>query len=345
MNPSLTVLDVGHGSCSILRDAGRTAVFDCARKASLLSYLVSEGIREVDVVIISHADEDHIGGLVGLLGSEEFVVRHIVINADSVKGTRIWEDLKFVLNAKFNDGKIKISGSMPGFFGDWPGVSTRFEVIAPSVGLVLTGSGGDFKGKKVSTNSMSVVVRIHCGEDPVALLGGDMDDITLSDILENGRQMIAPYLIFPHHGGKIGGADLAEFVKALLESVRPKFIAFSNGREKYDTPQPEIIDAIKDFGGIRVGCTQLSKRCSAEIATASQSWRSSKISVGAEKGLCCAGTIEIDLPMEAIAAPKTEGYRNFVDSLPAALCGKLPKQDQVVATVPVSFLKIKSTLH
>lgn len=344
MHPNLVVVDVGHGSCAVLRDKERTAVFDCARRISLLGYLTNEGIKEIDIVIISHADEDHISGLVGLLGSEEFVVHHVVINSDSAKETRIWDDLKHVLNTKFNNGKIKISGSAPGFVESWPGTDTGFEVIAPSVALGLTGSGGSYKKKKVTTNSMSVVVRIHHKGMPVVLLGGDMDDVTLDDIEANGREMAAPYLVFPHHGGKIGTANLIEFTKILLNRVKPKFIAFSNGREKYDTPQPEIFDAVKEYGDIQIGCTQLSRRCSADAAPGVQPWMSVKFSTGAQKGLCCAGTIEIDLPTGVVTAPTSDGHRAFVNSLATPLCGKARQQEQVTA-VPVPSPKDKTTLH
>jgi hypothetical protein len=38
--PSLTVLDVGHGGCAILVEAGRTVVFDAGPKSGLLEFLL-----------------------------------------------------------------------------------------------------------------------------------------------------------------------------------------------------------------------------------------------------------------------------------------------------------------
>jgi competence protein ComEC len=62
LDPILTILDVGHGNCAVLEDGQRTVVFDCGPKTGLLEYLTSRTITVLDLVLISHADEDHIAG-------------------------------------------------------------------------------------------------------------------------------------------------------------------------------------------------------------------------------------------------------------------------------------------
>ena len=57
--PSVSVLDVGHGNCAVVLD-DRTVVVDAGPGATLLEFLQNEGVTEVEVVLISHADEDHI---------------------------------------------------------------------------------------------------------------------------------------------------------------------------------------------------------------------------------------------------------------------------------------------
>jgi beta-lactamase superfamily II metal-dependent hydrolase len=64
--PSLTILDVGHGSCAILAEATRIVVFDAGPKTGLLEFLLQHQIDTIDLVMISHADRDHIEGLIAI---------------------------------------------------------------------------------------------------------------------------------------------------------------------------------------------------------------------------------------------------------------------------------------
>jgi len=73
----LRVLDVGHGLAAVLETSRRVMVFDVgpaweggsAAAYSLIPYLRSQGIRRLDLAVISHADRDHAGGLDDLVRS------------------------------------------------------------------------------------------------------------------------------------------------------------------------------------------------------------------------------------------------------------------------------------
>ncbi|MGT0244502.1 ComEC/Rec2 family competence protein [Burkholderia pyrrocinia] len=320
-NPSISIVDVGHGNCSILREGDYVAIIDCARKNSLLDYLDQENITEIDVVLISHADEDHLSGLIGILGTQKYKIKNIFINPDSAKDTRIWEDVKYALNTEFNLNTISVeTGVKAGQSINWGGTETSIEVISPSVQLQLTGSGGKLKNRKVTTNTMSIVVRILYKKIPVVMLAGDMDQTTLNDIIENKGNMNAKFLVYPHHGGNTGNSDLSNFAHAILKSTNPETVIFSNGREKFNNPQPAVIHAVKSFGAKAVACTQLSKTCSPSTITFDGVSRSKKFSSGANGGLCCAGTIEIDLAIQDMIAPTIIQHIEFIRKIDSALC-------------------------
>ncbi|RQV10615.1 MBL fold metallo-hydrolase [Burkholderia cenocepacia] len=320
-NPSISIVDVGHGNCSILREENYVAIIDCARKNSLLDYLDQENITEIDVVLISHADEDHLSGLIGILGTQKYNIKNIYINPDSVKDTRIWEDVKYALNTEFNLNQVSVeTGVKYGKAINWQGTKTSIEIVSPSVQLQLTGSGGKLKNKKITTNTMSIVVRVSYNNIPVVTLAGDMDQITLNDIIENKRSMNAKFLVYPHHGGNTGNSDLSNFAHEILKSVDPQAVIFSNGRGKFNNPQPAVIHAIKSFGAKAVACTQLSKTCSPSTITFDGVGRSKKFSSGANGGLCCAGTIEIDLAVQDMIAPTITQHIEFINKIDSALC-------------------------
>lgn len=69
----ITVLDVGQGQCVIFQSREETYVVDCggddgANTADKTAqYLLSQGIRRIDGIFLTHYDEDHAGGVPGLL--------------------------------------------------------------------------------------------------------------------------------------------------------------------------------------------------------------------------------------------------------------------------------------
>lgn len=67
----LYAIDIGQGSALVLRTANHTLVYDAglryspdadAAQRNLLPFMRAKGIRKIDVLVVSHADLDHIGG-------------------------------------------------------------------------------------------------------------------------------------------------------------------------------------------------------------------------------------------------------------------------------------------
>lgn len=320
--PTLSVVDVGHGNCAVLAENGHRALIDAGRGNSLINYLNSIKITHIDVIIVSHTDEDHLGGLLGILTSDQFSVGHVLINADGEKNTKLWDDVRAALNSSYNKGKIKLRpGVFAGVIEEWQVGATRIEVISPSAHMVLGGPGSkDQGGKAISANSSSIVLRVSYDDKPVVLLSADMEDKTLEDIVRNGRDISAPIVVYPHHGGRTGQGSVEEFVEKLIDQTKPTTVVFSNGRGMHGTPRPEIVSAIrKSVDDVRIMCTQLSNHCSdAEVLDGRDAHLLDVYSHGFESGKCCAGTIQIDL--SNISINRCKEHTAFVARFPKALC-------------------------
>jgi beta-lactamase superfamily II metal-dependent hydrolase len=74
--PELIVVDVGHGSCALLRDIHGTVIIDCGTGSTLVDTLDYLHVRDISSILISHADQDHIGGIIALLSKRELKVQH-----------------------------------------------------------------------------------------------------------------------------------------------------------------------------------------------------------------------------------------------------------------------------
>jgi competence protein ComEC len=66
---TVTILDVGQGDAVLLRSQGAVALVDGGRDPALLAgKLRGHGVGRIDLLIVTHGDIDHVGGLDGILG-------------------------------------------------------------------------------------------------------------------------------------------------------------------------------------------------------------------------------------------------------------------------------------
>jgi beta-lactamase superfamily II metal-dependent hydrolase len=324
--PTVTILDVGHGNCAVLID-DKVVVIDAGPGTTLLDFLEKEGIHEVDVVLISHADEDHIKGLVSLLESQTVTVQIIRINSDALKSSPTWNDLTYLLDEANKAGKIRFDvGLTTNQTGHFDTAAIKIEILAPSPGLAVKGPGSqDHKGRKLTSNSSSAVVRLLRDGRPLLLLPGDIDDTGLANLLESNSNISAEIAVFPHHGGGPASTDLSTFATSFCNACKPEKLIFSIGRGKYDTPRPEIVVAARNrLPTARILCTQLSKHCASQLPGTNPVHLSDKVSKGREFRKCCAGTISITLDAKQTSVlPVLKAHGDFIaSSAPTALCMK-----------------------
>ena len=129
---TISILDVGHGSSAVVRSENSLCLIDAGSGGTVLEYVLSIGSARVDSILISHADRDHVGGLIGLLTSKEFEVGAVWLNSDAFKRSRLWRDLTYELDRWE-------SGAQRANIGVGKGDVLAFEplnidVLAPSVG-------------------------------------------------------------------------------------------------------------------------------------------------------------------------------------------------------------------
>lgn len=223
----LCILDVGHGNCTVVDGGdGGAVVVDTATGSALSEFLKEQNIKRIRTIYLSHADEDHIAGLVGLLASNVVQVDRVVVNSDAKKETKVWDDMVYELDSKHRAGHVQFDVGLVSDDGDDLN-DIEIRVLAPSRYLVTKGAGGtDRSGRTISSNSMSAVVRVSVSGRHVAVLPGDIDRVGLDDLVQRVDDAAAPVLVYPHHGGRPGRAAVRPFVEALLDAVAPSVVVF-----------------------------------------------------------------------------------------------------------------------
>lgn len=323
--PELVILDVGHGNCAVLKDEKGIVIIDAGAGSALLEFLQEEKIKRIDVVLISHADQDHIEGLVGIIASEVVEIGQVRVNSDASKKSALWDDLLYTLHLAHKDSKIDFDVSLnTRHTGEFNQGKIQIEILAPSLYNAGKSSGGlDRAGKIINSNSNSVVIRLSIDGKPLALLPGDLDSAGLRNLIEDGQDCTAPIVIFPHHGGRAGDGNIVKFTEEFCSKTNPELIIFSIGRGKHKTPRPELVETIlKKVSTARIICTQLSDNCAAELPSIEQNYLADKFAKGKDKKHCCAGTITINLNQaEKLISPSLHEHRDFIiNAIPNALC-------------------------
>ena len=297
-SPKLYILDVGHGNSAILTDTHGNVVIDCAPGGTLLANLQKLGISEITAVMISHADTDHLAGIMGLLCNEKIKIGTIYINPDSTKKTKIWRDFRASLLVARQKGNIRVETSLnTNHSGQVSAGEVYIEVLSPNPEMSLSGAGGiDVNNRVLTSNSMSVVIGlIHKGHR-VAILAGDLDDIGLDNLLLESSSLEADILVFPHHGGAPGNYSATRFANLLCSHIKPKLIIFSIDSNRFDNPKDEIIMEVKEsLPNTHIMCTQLANKCLSWHQTYNASHLTNFSAQGFSRKRCCGGTIEISL--------------------------------------------------
>ena len=320
----LAILDVGHGNSSVLIDSEGVVVIDTGLGSSLSDYLIEKKIATIDTVLLSHADDDHISGLVHLLSSRKFHIRSVHLNPDSAQRSRRWDDLLYELDRTDLKGELDFNTTLTrGSEEKFDSMKVQIEILGPSKYLAARGPGNtDRQGRKLTSNSVSVVTRLLKDGNPIALLPGDLDHIGLDDIRASGVDATAPIVVFPHHGGRTGSTDMAAFAKDLCEITSPMMVIFSIGRGRHGTPRPEIVAAVREeLSDVWIACTQLSEHCASGLPTSSPEHLNDAFAKGREGRKCCAGTIVIDLDNINAIFPDRSDHQAFITEVaPTALC-------------------------
>jgi beta-lactamase superfamily II metal-dependent hydrolase len=294
--PSFYVLDVGHGNCAVLIDRKGVVVIDAGPKARgkaiLIEFLLSKNITTIDVLLLSHSDKDHIAGAINLLTSGVFTIKQVYVNSDSTKNSVIWDDLVYLLCNADKMGELYFEPSLtPHFNGKLDQGEVAIEVLAPNKYIAAKGPGSqDRQGRKLTSNSISAVIRLSYHGKPIALLPGDIDQVGLSNLLEENTDIRAWLTVYPHHGGQPGNRKIKAFAAQFCEAVKPEVVIFSIRDNDRHFPTKEVIETVQDtLSGVRL----LSTRSSLALARIMEK-------TGSELHKNSVGHIHLDLESEPL---------------------------------------------
>ncbi len=218
----MTVLDVGQGQCILLQSEGKNYLVDCggdsdteaADKAAAL--LMSQGIRQLDGLIITHYDADHAAGAVYLLQRMPVKTLYLPNSLDE-------EDVARAL--------------YQGASGDVILVDRNVEISFGPVKITL------FPSENAETDNESGLCVLFHRENCDILITGDRSAKGERELVENNTLPQLDVLIVGHHGSKHSTG------RELLTITQPEIAIVSVGLDNYyGHPAPEVLERLKLFG-------------------------------------------------------------------------------------------------
>ena len=219
----VVVLDVGMGTSVLLRTRYHSLVYDfgpgrlgafSAAEWALLPELRRHAIATPDLLIVSHVDQDHSGGLLSFIDRYR---PHLLLS-----GTP--RELKARFALKHN---VRSCHEYPSW--RWDGVSFSF---------ISTQTLSD----RSSSNNRSCVLSIKGHHK--TLLPGDIESSQESSlVLEHGAALVADILLAPHHGSQTSSSW------AFLNQVQPKFVIFTLARNnRWGFPKQAVVRRYEALG-------------------------------------------------------------------------------------------------
>ncbi len=222
---SVSFIDVGQGDCELITAGVRNILIDsgdimCVDRT--IGFLRSNGVKRLDIVIVTHPHDDHFGGMSEILKS--FPVGQVIMPKTEVRGSSFGKMMSVL-----EERNIPLQNAEPGkrfILGE----RTFLDILAPLY--------DDY----TEENNFSVVTRLIHGETSF-LFTGDLERMGELDLVDKDVFLDSDVLKVGHHGS--AGSSCAEF----LERVTPKIAVFElGGINYYGHPRSEVLDRLAAVG-------------------------------------------------------------------------------------------------
>lgn len=221
---TVVFLDIGQGdSIFIQSPTGRQVLIDGGIDRDILAQLAAVMPffdRSIDVLIVTHPDKDHIGGLPYVF--EQYDVDMVLdpgLEAPSDSYDFYADVLSSEPDAIYHEAR-------------------RGQVINLGGGAYIRILFPDIDTNSMETNAASIVAQLVYGETEV-MLTGDAPDETESYLVSIDSHLQSDILKAGHHGSKTSTSQ--EF----LDVVNPDYTIISAGKDNsYGHPHQEVVDRL-----------------------------------------------------------------------------------------------------
>lgn len=223
-NLEITFLDVGQGDCSIIiLPKGKTVLIDTGgsyngegkiSKNKIISYLNSNGISNIEYLIITHGDYDHMGEAINLV--ENFKVENVIFNCGE------YNDLEKELISVLEKKNINYYSCIKELNID------KYKLQFLNTGVYD------------NENDNSSVIYLNYNNYKFLFMG-DASTTREKDILEKYNLSNMDFIKIGHHGSNTSSSGY------FINSINPKYSLISVGKNnRYSHPKTSVLDTLSN---------------------------------------------------------------------------------------------------
>ena len=221
---TVSFLDVGQGDAILIETQdGFEMLVDGGPNATVLRALSKQRSffdREIDVVVTTHPDLDHIGGLVDVL--KRYKVQTI-LRTENENDKSAAEAFAAAAQKEKAEEILADAGQVLQL-----GASTTIQIFSPT---------GD--ERQWESNTSSIVLRVVYGNTSFMLTGDAPQEIEDYLVKTYGAQLDSDVLKLGHHGSKTSSSD------AWLDTVTPTYAIVSAGIDnRYGHPHQDVMQRV-----------------------------------------------------------------------------------------------------
>jgi competence protein ComEC len=231
---TVTFFDVGQADASIIETpSGKVILVDGASgggrygrdsgRKVIAEYLFQRRIRKLDMVILSHAHFDHIGGLEYILNNFDV---EVFVNGPG-NDNRLYREMMSIIRSKGIKHILVRQGDVMKIGGCF-----TMRVFNP------------FRPSDLSLNDKSLVIKIiHLDSGKSILYCGDIENPGIKNVTAFGKSLKADILKVPHHGS--GNCDQSLF-EIFIDNVSAEYAVVTNGKSL--TEDNNVAVSLKERG-------------------------------------------------------------------------------------------------
>lgn len=238
----LDLLDVGQGLSALVRTRCHALLFDAGARlgpefemggAVIAPTLRTLGVARLDRVILSHADNDHAGGAMGLMSA--LTVTELLLGGRREEYEQLSDEARAMTRA-----------CRAGQSWRWDGAD--FEILGPML-----------RDKQSARNARSCILRVSFAGRSFLLPGDIEANAELALVSRTSASLKADVLIAPHHGSKSSSSY------ALLKRVLPQLILVPAGyKNSFGHPHEAVLARYEQLDA-RYATTALGGMLSLEV--------------------------------------------------------------------------------
>ena len=220
---TVTWLDVGQGDAAVIQCGGQAMLIDGGKpeKSSYIyAWLQQHGLRYLDVIVATHVDADHIGGLSGALNYASVGTAYCPVTTGTT------ETFQSFVKYLAQRGK---------------------QITVPTAGATFTLGGAQVQilgplHSAEDSNDNSIVLKVSFGATSF-LFTGDAERAEEQDLLNAGVNLQSTVLKVGHHGSDTSTSY------PFLRAVAPQYAVISVGAgNSYGHPTEAVLSRLRDAG-------------------------------------------------------------------------------------------------